>query len=125
MPRQPSILTPKTLPTPRPTTVPIDPQILTDIESHASNLSTQITTLISSLQSRMSQITQSTLQSTTVHHQATENLCKEVTEGTEKMLNLIHAIDELTHDMEGVGSLAGQIKTLKESLDWLESIVDK
>ncbi|KAJ3034030.1 hypothetical protein HDV00_005507 [Rhizophlyctis rosea] len=126
MPRTslPSILTPKSLPSTLSTTVPIDPSILTDIEHHATTLAQNVSSLLSSLQTRMSQITSSTSQSVQTHHNATTNLCTEASLATEKMVALIRAVDELTHDLGDVESLAHQIKTLKDSLDWLEAVID-
>ncbi|KAJ3197061.1 hypothetical protein HK101_006245 [Irineochytrium annulatum] len=103
--------------------VPIDPSLIDDVEKDAKRIARDVDVLMTLLEERVhetSQMTSLTLQSVAAHGKAVDGVTKGVTACTERTLQLIMAVDELSHDMAGVQTLSEQIKTLKGSLDWLE-----
>ncbi|KAJ3415077.1 hypothetical protein HDV05_005603 [Chytridiales sp. JEL 0842] len=90
-------------------TVPIDPSILEDLEREALKISKNLDSMLTKLQSRMSDMTTYTLQSLQAHQLVIESLCDQISTSREQTVKLITAMDLLTKDMEGVHDLAAQM----------------
>ncbi|KAI8829494.1 hypothetical protein BC829DRAFT_423944 [Chytridium lagenaria] len=102
--------------------VPIDPTLLDDIERDSRSAARDLDEFMKALEYRIGEMTNLTLQSVNAHGKAATNLSKEMAACTAATVKLITAVDELSHDMEGVQTLSEQIKTIKKSLDWLEKV---
>ncbi|KAJ3127203.1 hypothetical protein HK098_006655 [Nowakowskiella sp. JEL0407] len=107
------------------TTVPLDPTLLDDLEKKALNISITLNEYLSKLRSKMHDMSLSTYQSVHIHAESIQELCNETESATQRALEMINAVDELSHDMNGVMVLSEQIESIRASLEWLESVVDQ
>ncbi|KAI9348271.1 hypothetical protein DFJ73DRAFT_436395 [Zopfochytrium polystomum] len=104
--------------------VPIAPSLLDDIDASAQRLAAELARLMGGLEARMQAIAAGTRDAVDVQAEAVAALAKEVERGRERVLGIVLAVDELCHDMASAAALAEQIKSIKDSLDWLEQQVD-
>ncbi|KAI9207563.1 uncharacterized protein BJ171DRAFT_493024 [Polychytrium aggregatum] len=106
-------------------TIPINPKLMDQLEVLAARTAADVQRLISTLTDNLTRISQLTSESLKVQQLSLENLHQAALASTEETLNLITKVDELSHNMETIGSLAAQIKAIKDQLDWFEAAVTK
>ncbi|KND00648.1 uncharacterized protein SPPG_09141 [Spizellomyces punctatus DAOM BR117] len=124
LPQLPSVLSSSRTSAPQ-NTVPIDPTLIDEIEKTAEQVSADVVRFLGNLKTRMDEITSYTHESVGVNRQAVNSLSHSIEESIDQMTGLINAVDELSHDMTAVQTLAGEIKTIKDALDRVESIIGK
>ncbi|KAI8819606.1 uncharacterized protein EV422DRAFT_598114 [Fimicolochytrium jonesii] len=106
-------------------TVPIDPALIDDVEKHAQEISDDLAVFMGKLRSRLDEMTAATSQSVSLTTDSARNLSTAVHESVAETSELINTVGSMKNEMVKVKALAGQIKSLKDNLDWLEAVVGK
>ncbi|TPX35121.1 hypothetical protein SmJEL517_g02435 [Synchytrium microbalum] len=106
--------------------VPLDPQLLDDIEREAHNIAADYADMIQRLQNRIinacifiSLLIQWTRESVSVNKLAVNNLCDTVDTGVKRATELINRTEEL--DFATIKGFNEQVKSMKLMLDAMEA----
>ncbi|KAF9379561.1 hypothetical protein CPC16_010695 [Podila verticillata] len=92
--------------------IPIDVSLLEDIEQSALQLSTQLDTLVTSLQENLQKAAATTLESVKVYERSlVQGVCAQVEACVDQTTDLISRCDEMDKDMASIAALAAKVRS--------------
>ena len=100
---------------------PVDPSVLRDIEEQAKIASKSIDKMMTFLTKELGKGTNTTLEIVSVYDGAINHVHSEVEQNIKAMYGLIAKCEELDRKMNPLNELAGQVRTIRETLDQLEN----
>ncbi|KAF9431117.1 hypothetical protein BGZ94_008892 [Podila epigama] len=96
--------------TPIGNSIPIDVSLLEDIEQGAMQLSSQLDSLLTSLQENLQKAASATLGSVTVYEKSlVQGVCAQVATCIEQTTDLISRCDEMDKDLASIAALAAKV----------------
>ncbi|TPX47463.1 hypothetical protein SeMB42_g02442 [Synchytrium endobioticum] len=100
-------------------TVPLDPQLLDDIERDAKRIAADYADMVAHISRRINNMSQWTNESVSVNALAVNNLCDSVHGAVKGATELIARTDEL--DYQTIRAFAEQVKAMRSMLDAMET----
>lgn len=100
---------------------PVDPSVLREIEEQAKVASKSIDKMMTFLTKELGKSTNTTLEIVSVYDSAINRVHNEVEQNIKAMYGLIAKCEELDRKMKPLNELAGQVRTIRETLDHLEN----
>ncbi|CAL1268368.1 unnamed protein product [Larinioides sclopetarius] len=102
----------------------IDPNILTDLESHAKKVATCVDTMLENLSGTLQSISSLTVDCMETYESSVCKTCDAVDVNIKAVYQLMAKCEELSNSMNPLYKMSGEVKNIKKMLEQLEHIVE-
>ncbi|KAF8796611.1 BLOC-1-related complex subunit 6 like protein [Argiope bruennichi] len=102
----------------------IDPNILTDLESHAKKVATCVDTMLENLSGTLQSISSLTVDCMETYESSVCKTCDAVDVNIKAVYQLMAKCEELSNSMSPLYKMSGEVKNIKKMLEQLEHIVE-